>query len=667
MSDASSTPDGQLDRNQSFRLGALLIAPATNEVDGVRVDTKTMDVLVALADAAMSVISVAQLLERVWPNVVVGDNVVHQAITHLRKVLGDDPRAPRYVQSIPKRGYRLIAPVARMPAGSVEHNAQKPADGLPDASLANPQGWFDTNTPRGPASFDTSSAQGPSPYTSTVHCLLAVLAFENLSGDPDLAYFSDGVSDEIRDTVSRGADLRVIGRASSFQFRGADKAAAHVAAEVNATHILDGAVRRSGDRVRISAELVECATSTTLWSKRFEHELTDVFALQDEIASAVAQALRVAFAPSRQTAAINVGGFDLYLRARAAATGWLGALDSTLLAAAVAREPRLTQAWASLALSLALQAYDPIDADPLPPLVVAELRRRALHATERAFALDAEAAHAHTALAVLEPVCGAFAQREIHLRRALAAAPDDPFVLGRISYWCRGVGRLRETLVHQARAYEIDPLIPVVTQQYMHALRGVGRGAEADVIYVAARARWPELFFFVVAALDGASLRGDWKTVDRLLADVRVRGPHSPIMFDAIEEVERRREGFAVAGANKVAMLRRQLSETGTVSMSDAATASHLGFVQEVYPIVLQASFVHLFQPGGRLMPRDFGTHWLLGRVGPLQRDTRFVQLCAKLGLCDYWVKSDTWPDCAEQLEDYYDFKAEARRLVSSA
>ena len=351
MSDASSTPDGQLDRIQSFRLGALLITPATNEVDGVRVDAKTMDVLVALASSVSNVISVAQLLERVWPNVVVGDNVVHQAITHLRKVLGDDPRAPRYVQSIPKRGYRLIAPVARMPAASVERNAQDPADGVPNASVG-----FDTNTPRGPTSFDPSSAQGPSPYTSTVHCLLAVLAFENLSGDPDLAYFSDGVSDEIRDTVSRGADLRVIGRASSFQFRGADKAAAHVAAEVNATHILDGAVRRSGDRVRISAELVECATSTTLWSKRFEHELTDVFALQDEIASAVAQALRVAFAPSRQTAAINVGGFDLYLRARAAATGWLGALDSTLLAAAVAREPRLTQAWASLALSLALQA-----------------------------------------------------------------------------------------------------------------------------------------------------------------------------------------------------------------------------------------------------------------------------------------------------------------------
>src|SRR5580658_2694488 len=127
--------------------------------------------------------------------------------------------------------------------------------------------------------------------------LLAVLAFDNLPGDPEMAYFSDGVSEEIQQTVARGTDLKVVGRNSSFQLRGADKTARRVASELSATHILDGSVGRSGPKVRISAQLIECANQTTLWSDRFDRDLSDVFALQDEIAGAVAAALKVAFAP----------------------------------------------------------------------------------------------------------------------------------------------------------------------------------------------------------------------------------------------------------------------------------------------------------------------------------------------------------------------------------
>ena len=134
-------------------------------------------------------------------------------------------------------------------------------------------------------------------------------------------------------------------------------------------------------------------------------------------------------------------------------------------------------------------------------------------------------------------------------------------------------------------------------------------------------------------------------------------------MRSIVEDVERRRKG--VADDFFVANLRRALAETGTVSLRDAVEACAIGRTDEVYAILSQASFAHLFEPGGRLLPGDYGTHRLLDGVGPLQRDTRFVQLCAKLGLCDYWVKSDTWPDCAEQLAKYYDFKSEVRRLVS--
>ena len=260
----------------SFRLGVRWVAPAANEIDGMRIDAKAMDVLTALVAVAPGVVSTMQLMDRVWSRVVVGDNVVHQAIATLRKALGDDARAPRYVQSIPKRGYRLLAHVEQSTAGNV----------VPIAP-----------TPRTAAAHEEHLLNGVDAHiavavhTPAARYLLAVLAFDNLSGDPALDCFSDGVSEEIRDTVARCADVKVIGRASSFQFRGPDKAAAHVAAQVHATHVLDGSVRRSGARVRISIELVECASAVSLWSKRFDRDLSDIFALQDEIAGAVAQAL----------------------------------------------------------------------------------------------------------------------------------------------------------------------------------------------------------------------------------------------------------------------------------------------------------------------------------------------------------------------------------------
>jgi adenylate cyclase len=165
---------------------------------------------------------------------------------------------------------------------------------------------------------DQPAASGSVPAAvATAEPLLAVLAFDNLSGDPELAYFSDGVSEEILDTVARSSGLRVIGRASSFQFRGADKAAAKVAGALKATHTLDGSVRRSGPHVRIAARLVDCASETTVWSDRYDRDLTDIFALQDEIAVAVAAALKTTLARASPPTPIEPEVFDLFLRAQA--------------------------------------------------------------------------------------------------------------------------------------------------------------------------------------------------------------------------------------------------------------------------------------------------------------------------------------------------------------
>ena len=142
--------------------------------------------------------------------------------------------------------------------------------------------------------------------------VLAVLAFDNLSSDPEMQFFSDGVSEEIIQRLSRGAKLKVIGRTSSFQFRGERKAEA--AQSLHCSHVLDGSIRRAAGRVRISAHLVEASSRTTLWSDRYDRGLEDIFAVQDEISENIAGALDQTFS-SFSTRAVDPAVYDLYLRA----------------------------------------------------------------------------------------------------------------------------------------------------------------------------------------------------------------------------------------------------------------------------------------------------------------------------------------------------------------
>ena len=186
--------------------------------------------------------------------------------------------------------------------------------------------------------------------------LLAVLPFDNLSDDREMQFFSDGVSEEIIQRLSRGAQMKVIGRTSSFQFRGADKTARNVAKELNCSHILDGSIRRAGGRVRIAAHLVEAASQTTLWSDRYDRSLEDIFAVQDEISEHIAAALDQTFT-SFSTKAIDPAVYDLYLRAspKSYAPDELRT-NVGLLEVATQRAPHFAEAWGRLAYLAGLAA-----------------------------------------------------------------------------------------------------------------------------------------------------------------------------------------------------------------------------------------------------------------------------------------------------------------------
>ena len=340
-------------------------------------------------------------------------------------------------------------------------------------------------------------AMAPQPAEPT----LAVLAFENQSGDPGFLYFSDGISEEILHAVSQTTPLKIIGRSSSFLLRGAEKSAANVAARLGATHLLDGSVRRSGERVRITAQLVECASQTVLWSDRFDRELSDVFALHDDIAQAVAGALKSRFAP-RGIGAVDPVALDLYLRARELRPDRLG-YDSALLVQALDRVPDFASGWEALAYSEAVEARYGFD-----PARFGDHLARMEAAAERALALDPETVTPFRVRAMTAPLCGAYAESERLINLCLARRANDPLDLIHAGGIASSVGRNQLALAYAEWACELDPLDQVTFGVHAIYLVAAGRWSEARRQFDLGIRRWPDGGFLRSSAIVSAIRTG---------------------------------------------------------------------------------------------------------------------------------------------------------------
>jgi TolB-like protein len=492
--------------------------------------------------------------------------------------------------------------------------------------------------------------------------VLAVLAFDNLSSDADLLYFSDGVSEEILYTVGRTAGLSVIGRSSSFQYRGPAKNIRRIASELGVTHVLDGSVRRAGDRVRITTQLVESEGQTTLWTQRYDRDLGDVFALQDEIAAAVAAALKLSFAPGSAKGPIDPVAYDLYLKARATNEHWLGAADTSLLEQALARAPDLAAAWAMLALTRAIETQAERD-----PAKIAATRAQAQAAADRATSLDPGAGIAYVARSLLHPICGAYGERDALLRKALAANPDDPLIRLQASRFYSDIGFGREACEHSGHAYQVDPLFAQGANQHALMLAFVGRVVESDALFDATLGRWPAAGYTALLPMFLAATRGNWRRAAWFADYVRAVFPLQPEFIEVANYCEQLRDWSAETTESTLSALQRQLDATGTLTPDIALLCRH-GAAEAAYELLDRASFVDLFKPEGRFTYPHFHLHWLFnGSSREMRESPRFVKLCHRLGLVAYWAAKDRWPDCAAEVAPFYDFRAEAKKLLGSA
>jgi TolB-like protein len=495
--------------------------------------------------------------------------------------------------------------------------------------------------------------------------LLAVLAFDNLSGDPEMAYFSDGVSEEIQQTVAQGSDLKVVARSSSFQFRGADKAVRKVAADLKATHLLDGSVRRSGERVRINAQLVECAGEVTLWSSRFDGDLSDVFALQDQIAEAVAHALKVALATPGQAQNLDAAIYELFLRARGA-LGEGGRLYDDAAADAlpwleevVAAAPDHASAWELLARSRALVLRGGRRTGSYE-----EGRAGVLQAAEAALKLDPRRGGAYEALALLEP-WGAYAQRERLLEQALAASPNDPDVLTEMSQFAWSVGRFRIALRFAERARELNPMMPAACLQVAQMRAYVGDYAGSVRMHWELHRRWPRNYTILVDLLNTAGPLGFPDEYREALDGIQhFEGYQGYFLRETRRFVDTLHSGDPELVAEILRRHTRLLEKSGTLPLNYLVALRMLGLTEEAWDLAAQADYTHVFDPDGPL-PSGYFPGTIMGPWSELNRDPRFIDLADRLGLCVYWSRSDRWPDCVEWTP--YDFKTLARERAAAS
>ncbi len=486
--------------------------------------------------------------------------------------------------------------------------------------------------------------------------LLAVLPFDNLSGDPDFKYFSDGVADEILHVLAKTTDIKIVARSSSFQLRDARKSPAIVLAELHATHLLDGTVRRAGSRVRVTAELVDCINQERLWGDRYDNSLSDILALQDEVAEAVANALKSAFAP-RASRSVNPVAYDFYLRARQMSPERL-LFDVQLLEEAAALDPDFAPTWESLALThAALGRFTATD-----PASVAVYRAKMDLALARALALNPLSSAARYAEMHMMPTCGAFAEMERLAAEALSLGAGEVLGLSVASSVAATVGRLRAALAYGEQAYLSDRLNPITVGWYAALLATNGRSREAMTVFDEAIERWPNDGFIRTTALGKDIENLDWDSFKRHVNHPGDLGVYQPWFEAVVASGGDLRDWCPDIVARWVATERHVLEATRNVRFTVIGHMARQGLLEEVFAMIDQASFANLYTPDGRLPTGDATLAVLFEPVSTvLRQDVRFVRLCARLGFCEYWAKTERWPDCADEVSSLYDFRAEAR------
>lgn len=454
-----------------FELDALRRVLITRAGQPVEITGRVFEALVHFVERPGRLIEKKALIDALWPNVVVEDGNLTQTIHTLRRVLGETPGEHRYIATVPGRGYKFVAEVKARP----ERTSPDPAPTRRPKVLAvvamslvllvvvAALAW------RGRGQTITKATVPAQPS-------IAVLPFVDMSAEQDQAHFAEGLSEEILNLLARAGTLRVTARTSSFSFKDQNADIRTIAQRLTVSHVLEGSVRKSGGRVRITAQLIDGATSAHVWSDTYDRDVNDIFGVQREIASAVTEALHVTLSSTgpRRAETSSTEAYEHYLQGRHLFYRRSG---SDLLQAkshfekAVQLDPAYGRAWSALAGVYFVGRFEHLEL----PNEMEHWRE----AAERAIALAPELAEAHVRVAQYQWHAGNPIAAQAHIARALALDPGDPLVLGISLSNAIREGHLDDAIELQTRMIAIDPLSATNRGNRGGLLMMVGRLPEA--------------------------------------------------------------------------------------------------------------------------------------------------------------------------------------------
>src|SRR6202795_332494 len=569
----------------------------------IKVQQQPMKLLGILLERPGEVVTREELRARVWSDEAFGDfdQAVNIAIAKLRSAFGDSAENPRFIETLPKRGYRFIGEVsvvdtdtdtgAKRP-GPGDLPATRPGDILPSAGPAPSSIAPKRRQPYRPAIIALAlllifSLLGlwlfryPGRPSTGIRSL-AVLPLENLSGEASQNYFADGMTDELITDLAQISALRVISRTSVMVYKGAHKPLPQIARELNVDAVVEGTVLRSGDQVRITAQLIEASTDKHLWSQGYEGELRDTLALQNRVASAIADQIRINLTPREQVAlrnvkVVNPEAYESYLKGRyfwnkRTADGLKVAL--AYFNQAIEEDPKYAQPYSGLADTYALlgdwqyAVMTPKEAFP-----------KAKAAAIKALELDGTLVEAHNSLAfILDGFDCDLESGGKEFQRAIELNPGYATAHHWYAWHLSLMGRFDEAIVEMRKAENLDPLSLIINadlaellglaHSYDESIRQSRKTIEMDPNFALAHNQLAQaylqkhMYAEAVAELKKAvQLSGDSPTCIANLARAYVASGKRSEAVKLLDDLKKRsRTGYS--NASEIAMIYASLGDT---------------------------------------------------------------------------------------------------------
>ena len=575
------------------------------------VEPKALNLLIFLVENRGRLIERRELIDAVWGDAFVTDHVLNRAIAQLRKLLADDVKEPRYIETVPTMGYRFIAQVeveileaADSARGSA--NRETVVEKTPD----RPRGPVESSVPAGPKSPQGPAARGQVsiprsrprwPAAAILGFVLlvvtasigvfwiegrkahgsvsdafpirsiAVLPLENLSEDSSQAYLADGMTDQLIADLGEIGSLRVISQTTALQYKNAHKSLPQIAKELNVDAVVEGSVVRSGDRIRIVAQLVDAPDDRQLWAHSYEGDLRDILGLQNQVAGAVAEQIRIELTPKEQTRLadtrpVNPRAYEALLKGYFVEKNTPESEQKALqyFRQAAELDPKFARAYVGIARAYNFLAdyAGPGGAARSQMVPVGEATAASDAAVAKALELDPGLSEAYAQRAwTLLLFHWDFPGTERDFRHALELDPSASTAHQGYADYFVAMGRFEEGLQEMKRARDLDPLSPLIITDYCNDLQYARRYDDAIAQCSAALEIEPDYQWALEVMAGVYAMKHDYADAHKTAAKLRQCDPACMDMMDELD-------GAAAAAGAFDSWLKAQKMQPGALFLS---------------------------------------------------------------------------------------------------